>query len=223
MKKLITAIAACLVYLGSFAQESSILDSWEDKLESKEGDVLSTFSFLNFSYNHNLAAPAGYNASGWGFEFSFFHIGFNPWTNGRFTLGLFDMGFNFGYLLPENFFIQNSDKIEAVPCLDKTNRSRYTDFSYSFPVGIIQKFGKSKWAASVLACPGIGWSTYRNESFSDNVRRTEEFRIHRANTYFRLDVKAMIWYDNFGFVVRYTFPRGFQGAGVVSGGISLKI
>ncbi len=223
MKKLFFTILLCAVCFGAFAQESAILDSWEDKIESKEDKIISTFSYLDFTYNHNLAAPTGYNASGWGFELSFFHLGFKPWEYGRFTLGLFDMAFDFGYLLPDNSFIQVSNKIETVPNLDKSNKSTYTNIAYTFPVGLIQNFGKSKWAAAFLVCPGMGWQTFRNETVIDNIRTTESFRVNRDRIYFRLDLKAMIWYDNFGFVVRYAFPRSFQGAGVISAGLSFKL
>ena len=103
------------------------------------------------------------------------------------------------------------------------SKNNYTNIAYTFPVGYIQKFGDSKWSAALIASPGFGWDTYKNEWVSDNIRHTENLRINRSGGYFHLDVKAMIWYDSVGFVARYAFPKGFQGPGIVCAGISFRI
>lgn len=222
MKKVFAILAAIGLCFGAFAQESKILEDWEDQIESREDDFLSSFSYTNFTYNHNLAAPAGYNASGWGLNFSTLHIGFNPWKNGRFTLGLMEMSFDFGFLKPGFNFVANNDAIEAA-ATPLEIKSNYANIAYTFPLGYIQKFGDSKWSAAILASPGFGWDTYKNDWVSNNIRHTDKLRINRGGGYFHLDVKAMVWYDYVGFVARYCFPKGFQGPGIVSAGISLRI
>ena len=91
MKKVFAFLAAIGLCFGAFAQESKILDDWSDEIESREDDFLSSFSYTNFTYNNFLGAGEGVNHNGWGLNFSALHIGFNPWKNGRFTLGLLEM------------------------------------------------------------------------------------------------------------------------------------
>ena len=225
MKKFFAILAAGLICFGAFAQESSILEDWEEQMESQMDDIISQFSFLNFTYNHNLAAPDGYNPSGWGFEFSTLHFGFSPWKNGRFSLGLLDLALDFSYLRPQYQFVVIDGQIEArggglVP---EGNQSKATFGGVLFPLGYIQRFGQSGWSAAVFASPGVGFASYNNTYVQSNIRHKDDLRINRQGSYFRLDLKTMIWYDNFGIVARYSFPRGFQGAGVVSAGISFRI
>lgn len=222
MKKVFALMAAFSICFGAFAQESSILDDWSDQIESREDDFLSSFAYTNFTYNNFLGAPEGVNRNGWGINFSVLHIGFNPWKNGRFTLGLMDMSFDFGYLLPGYNYASLDKSIALAPTV-LDSKSNIVNFAYTFPVGYIHKFGKSDWSAAILVSPGIGWDRYRNQWVSNNVRYEEDLRIDRGGNYFRLDVKAMIWYNYVGVVARYCFPKGFQGPGVVSAGISFRI
>jgi hypothetical protein len=224
MKKVFAILAAFSLCFGAFAQESKILEDWDDQIESREDDFLSSFAYTNFTYNNFLAAPEGVNQHGWGINFSILHIGFNPWKYGRFTLGLFDMSFDFGYLKPGYHYINLDKNISFNNVLvPDGNKSGIVNFAYTFPVGYIQKFGESKWSAAILVSPGVGWDRYHNQWVSNNVRHEENLRLDRGGNYFRLDVKAMIWYDYVGFVARYSFPKGFQGPGIVSAGISLRI
>ena len=132
------------------------------------------------------------------------------------------MYFDFGFLKPGYSFAVINNAIEVMPSVVES-KNNYTNLAYTFPVGYIQKFGDSKWSAAFLVSPGFGWDTYKNEWVSDNIRHTENLRINRSGGYFHLDVKAMIWYDYVGFVARYAFPKGFQGPGIVSAGISFRI
>ena len=227
MKKLFASILISAVCFGAFAQESNILESWSDKVESSDNDIISYFSFLNFTYNNFLGASTigGVNMHGWGFEMSALHIGFNPWNNGRFTLGLFDMCFDFGYLLPGWDFIINPDGAIVTNSIGvlENSKSQINVFAYTFPIGYIHHFGFSKWSAGIFAAPGLGWESYRNEYVQNNIKHTEKLNINRNATYFRLNVEGMIWYDNVGLVVRYAFPKNFQGVGVISAGISLRV
>ena len=224
MKKVFIVLAALGVCFGAYAQ-SSILEDWEHEIELREDNVFSPFAFMNFTYNHNLAAPEGYNKSGWGFEISFLHIGFNPWKNGRFSLGIFDFAMDYSYLRPGNNFVVNAEKniVSNSLLVPENDKSRVSSLSFMFPLGYIQKFGYSNWSAAVFVSPGIGSDLYRNEYVEDNIRHFYNLRINRQGAYFRMDLKAMIWYDSVGLVVRYRFPKGFQGAGVLSAGISLRI
>ena len=225
MKKVFAFLAAMVgICIGAFAQESRILDDWNEQIEARENDIISSFSYANFTYNNYLGAPAGLNRSGWGIEISALHIGFNPWTNGRFTLGLFDMAFDFGYLTYGNNFAVVNKQVEINSLLvPDSNKSNLTNFSYMFPIGYIQRFGDTQWSAAFMASPGVCWDRYRNKYVLDNVRHEDDLRTDRGGNYFRLDLKAMIWYDNIGIVGRYTFARGFQGPGFVSVGISFRI
>ena len=227
MKKVFAILAAGLLCFGAFAQESSILEDWEDKIEGSQDEFVSSFAFLNFTYNNFLAASTmdGVDMHGWGLEISALHIGFNPWKNGRFTLGLFDMAFDNGYLLPNWTYVidaVNKD-ITVAKIAPEGNKSRVLNFAFMFPIGYIQKFGDSRWSAGIFASPGFGFNSYNNEWVESNVRRSEDLNIDRGGGYFRLDLKAMIWYQNFGIVGRYTFPKNFQGPGVVAVGLSMRL
>lgn len=224
MKKLFTVILIATVCCGAFAQESELLDKWSDKIEQTEDDVVSAFSYFNATYNYNLAAAQDYIAHGWGLEVSSVHIGFNPWKNGRFTFGLFGMSFNWGYLQNMHAFGADMEgKIVPLQTFDSNNKSSCFSISYMFPLGYIQSFGASKWSAALLVSPGICWTTYKNDTLEGNIRKIENLKYERGRNSFYLDVKAMIWYDNVGVVAKYTFPKGMQGAGIVSAGISLRI
>ena len=115
MKKVFAFLAAIGLCFGAFAQESKILDDWSDEIESREDDFLSSFSYTNFTYNNFLGAGEGVNHNGWGLNFSALHIGFNPWKNGRFTLGLLEMSFDFGFLKPGYSFAVINNAIEVRP------------------------------------------------------------------------------------------------------------
>lgn len=225
MKKLLAFIMLWAACATAFAQHSSILEDWEEEMESHRQDFLYPFAFTNFTYNNNRGAQEGVYGSGWGFEISALYLGVNPWTGGRFTLGLFDMTFDFEYLKPGYNFVPGTDSNFtvsglAVPDGSVSTKSR---FAYMFPLGYVHSFGRSGWSAAVLASPGFGWDKYHNKYVANNISHNERLLVQRGGSYFRLDVKAMVWYDHVGFVARYTFPKGFQGPGFVSAGISFRI
>ena len=224
MKKLFTLILAGAVCLGAYAQESRILEDWEEKIEEQENEFLSSFSYLNFTYNHNLNAPEGYNASGWGIEWSMLHLGFNPWKNGRFTLGLFDMAFDFNYLQKGYSFARGMENniVSQNVVVPAGTASRATRFAYKFPLGYIQRFGTSKGSAAILVSPGIGWDKYYNDITNNGIKEYQRYLV-KGGAYFRLDLQAMVWFKNMGITARYSFPKDFKGPGVVSAGLSFRL
>ena len=224
MKRLFAFVLAGLLCFGAAAQESNILQDWEEKIEGTDDGVVTPFSYINVLYCNNLAAPEGYSRHGWGLEFSTLHLGFNPWKNGRFSVGLLDVALDFGYLVGNYQFISTLDgKIVTSSIAPAGNKSQFTNVAFLFPVSYIQNFGDSKWSAALQVSPGVGISSFTNENVVNNIRTKEKLNYSRGGGYFRLNLCAMIWYDNFGFVVRYGFPRGFQGAGVISAGLSFRL
>ena len=224
MKRILTLFAAGIIGLCAYAQESRILDDWNRQMEARLDNFFSPFAYTNFTYNNFLGAAEGVNRSGWGIELSGLHFGIRPWSGGRFTLGLFDMAFDFGYLkMGYNYVPLNKDVAVNSTLVPDGSRSTITNFAYMFPIGYIQKIGDTNWSAAILVSPGFGWDRYRNKYTLDNVRHEDDLRIDRGGSYFRMDVKAMIWYDIVGIVARYSFPKDFKGPGVVSAGISFRI
>ena len=225
MKRFLTLFAAGIFGLCAYAQESRILDDWNRQINVPRGHFFYPFAYINFTYNYFPGAAEGVAPSGWGIELSGAHFGIRPWSSGIFTLGLFDTAFDFGYLkMGYNYGPLNKDvAVNSIPPVPDGSKSTVTNFAYMFPIGYIHNFADSKWSAAILVSPGVGWNRYRNRYTLDNVHHEEILRIDRGGSYFRMDVKAIIWYNNAGVVARYTFPRDFKGPGVVSAGVSFRI
>lgn len=223
MRKVIVALFIGLSCLAAQAQESDILDNWSAKMNDLDDEVLSSFTFLNFTYNHNLAIKEGMTPSGFGAEFSFLHLGFSPWSGARFSLGLADFTWDIGFLKQDYEFNLNDTAFPAIKSIRNNNHSSWTQVGVQFPLGYTQRIGFSKWSAAVFVAPGLGWVRYENKYQEGDYAHRSVCWKNKAYAYFHMDVKAMIWYSNVGVVVRYSFPKAFAGPGIVAAGISLRI
>lgn len=224
MKKVFATLAALGLCFVAFAQNSSILDDWDHAMEERDcDDVFSSFSYTNVTYNNIIGTTEGEVRSGWGIELSALHLGFKPWKNGRFTLGLFDMAFDFSYLAKGYYYAAGNNAMLVNKNAPDGTRSSMTRFAYMFPLGYIHSFGDSTCSVAFLVSPGVGWDRYRNLYNQNYIHHEEDLSMNRG-AYFRMDLKAMVWFRNVGFVARYTFPKNFQaGPSIVSAGISLRI
>jgi len=221
MRRIISVILAAALCLSAAAQESHLLQEWEEQTSLSDESFLSCFGHLSFFYNHNLGAPEGMMQPGFGFEASILHVGFSPWKNARFSLGLVDFCIDNLYLQNGWGFDQNN-AITSTPGKDNMS-ARRANLAMMFPLGYIQAFKGSKWSVGLFAAPGVGWSRYVNQYVQDNIKHKEESWMARGGAYFRLNLEAAVWYNHTGMMVRYIFPPQFQGAGILSAGLSFRI
>lgn len=226
MKKLFAIIALACACLSVAAQEDEFRSGVE-KLEAKGNELGNLLGHTTVYYNYDLASPTGVSPHGWGLEISGLYLGFKPWNNGCFSVGLLDMTVDFGYAKKGHGFFPNLTN-DAVQAYDIEGMG-YTDLvstenriAFLFPLGYIQSFGSSDWKAAIFAAPGVGWSTYNNEYAIGAIKHEDEFSVKKDN-HFRLNLQAFVWYKSLGVGARYCFPVGLKGPGVVSLGLSMSL
>ena len=210
--------AACTCAFGQ-----SIKDSlWDDhkdlnvKIGESKWEVNPTFGF---TYNYSFNAPAGLSNSGWGMDFSVLEMQWNGWKGGAITLGIFDFIVDFQFLQKGFAF----DGLTAGGImLANEGKGQRTDFSFGFPVGINQNFGED-FGISLVAVPGIGFYTYKNNYNDAGFHHSDTLYPRSNRTSFSLDLKATIWYGNFGVLVRYQpLATKDMNTTVLSVGIALR-
>lgn len=231
MKKLFSVILLAAVCLSAAAQESKLLNDWQDKIEINDNSVVSSFSHFTFFYNHNLNAQnvEGLTASGLGFEISTLYLGFRPWNGGRLALGLVDFCLDKSYLDKGYLNAYSKIKNAVLPTPIPANfgfsniNGTVTSFAFLFPLAFVQEFGKGQIA--LMAAPGVGWNSYFNEYLEDDVvKHRTRLTFDKGGAYFRLNLSAFFWYSHIGVGVRYSFQPNMQaGPGVVSVGLSIGI
>ena len=237
MKKLFTVMLLAAVCLGAAAQESKLLDNWEDKIDLNDSEVLAPVTYMSFFYNFDFGAlnQEGLSQHGWGLEVATLFLGFKTWRGAYLSLGLLDFCMDMSYLNKGylNSFNQNANNPAIIPFNVKdpalaAETATWTDINGSctklaflFPLTFSQEFGDAKIA--LMAAPGIGFNTYKNEFLEDTVRHKSTLQFDKKNAYFRLNLSAYFWYSHFGLGVRYSFPPKFQGPGVLSVGISIGL
>lgn len=235
MKKVFAILAAGLICLGAFAQESAILEEWGDKLELSDSDVITPISFVSFFYNHNLGALEGQSRHGFGFEVATMFLGFDIWKGARLSLGLLDFCADFSSTLNGYVYAQSKTDNNKIEPYNTNNpefaslgiglenlESKWSSFAFLFPITYTQKFGSSKWDLALLAAPGVGFDSYNNKFTVGNIEHNSKLNL-KKNAYFRLNLSAYVRYNGLGIGVRYSFPREFQGPGIISAGITLGI
>ena len=201
MKRIIVTLmlaAAC-----TCAMAQSIKDSlWDNdkdinvKIGDSKWEVNPTFGF---TYNYSFNAPNGLSNSGWGMDFSLIEMQWNGWKSGSITLGIFDFMIDFQFL--QKGFAFDGITVGGITPANEGKGHR-TDFTFGFPVGINQQFGKD-FGISLLAVPGFGVYTYKNNYYANGFRHNDTMSPRNKSVGFRLDLKATLWYGDFGVLVRY--------------------
>ena len=199
MKKIFAVLLLAAACTGAMAQDAKDSIWNEDKeINVKIGDSKWEISpVLGATYNYSFNAPYGLSNSGWGLDLSLLEMQWNGWKNGSLTLGILDVNFDWQYLQKGNKF----DGLGGInPALD--GKGCRADFTFGFPVGINQQFGKN-FGISLIAVPGVGFFTYRNEYIAAGVHHKDLLYPTNDRVSFRLNLKAIIWYDDFGVMLRY--------------------
>ena len=219
MKKIIVSVMMAAICLSAAGQD--IKDSvWEDdnNMNVQIGESKWELSpVIGATYNYSLNAPEGLSNSGWGLDLDLLEMQWNGWKGGSITLGILDFNIDWQYLLKGQAF---DGKGGILPALD--GKGHRADFSFGFPVGINQQFGRN-FGISLIAVPGIGFYTYRNVNIVDGVRHLDTLYPTSGRVGFRLNLKGIIWYDDFGIVFRYQpLASKDMGTTVLSVGFALR-
>lgn len=198
MRKFLTvllAAAVCTAAMGQNIKDSIWGEVQKPDFGDSKWDVGVTMSFM---YNHTLGAPSGLSSSGFGMEIAPLEMQWKGWRGGAITLGILDMFFDWQYLVKGHSFADVHGTI--VPALD--GKGDRFDFSLGFPVGLSQQFS-SRFGISISAVPGIGIYRYKNEYIALGARHNDKFFPLEKRAGFRLNLKATLWYSDFGIVFRY--------------------
>lgn len=189
MKKLLTSLLLSALCVSAFAQK------FEDPFKDSKWDLCSQ---MGFTYNHNFNSPAGVSASGFGMEVMPIEMQWKGWRGGSLSIGILDMFFDWQYLQKGYSFTGYAGDI--VP-IGEGKGNRF-DLTLGFPVGINQQFSKD-FGMSLSVVPGIGFYSYHNNYVMAGVRHKEALYPTEGHVGFRLNLKAVIWYSDFGVVLRY--------------------
>ena len=228
MKKVLAILAAGFFCLGAFAQESNILNDWSDDISLSDKEYVTQFTYLTAFYNYNLGPLEGQSPHGFGFEVATAFLGFDIWKDARLSLGLIDFCFDLSSTLPGYAYASTDGKTvvpvntQGLPIEMKEAESTSSNLAFHFPVAYTQKLGSSKWNLALLAAPGVGWDTYNNKYTLEYIEHDNNLTA-KKNAYFRLNLSAYVRYSGFGLGVRYSFPKGFEGPGILSAGITIGI
>lgn len=199
MKKILVSLmmaAVCFTAMGQDLNNDLLNDDLSFEFGDSKWEGGAEVAFL---YNASFNAPAGMSLSGFGMEIMPFEMRWKGWKGGALTLGILDMFFDWQFLQKGNSFSDVTlGQIVAVPDSDG---SRF-NFGLGFPVGINQQFSKD-FGISLAAIPGVGWYTYNNTYDNDDFHKEASFYPKNGRVHFQLDLKAVIWYGDFGVMVRY--------------------
>lgn len=219
MKKIFVMILLAAATLSAAGQNAKD-PLWDDDMSFDLGDsnweVGLTASFM---YNYSLNAPAGLSPSGFGMELAPIEMRWNGWKGGTLTVGILDMFFDWQFLQKGNRF---SDVVLGrIDPLPDSKGSRF-NFGIGFPLGIGQQFSKN-FGLSLAVVPGVGLYSYKNTTDSADFHYDENFFPKKDRVHFQLDVKATIWYGDFGIIVRYNpLPAKDIRTTTLSVGISFR-
>jgi hypothetical protein len=121
---------------------------------------------------------------------------------------MLDIQLDFRYLQKGRIF--GSDPMGAIykAAEDSRAKAHMSDLVFSFPFGFTQRFN-SRLAASIYVAPGLGLINYHNDYIADDVHFKDNFYPVRARSGFRLDLKAIVWFEDLGVVIRYQ-PVGYN-------------
>ena len=202
MKKIFATLLLALACTVSFGQ--NVKDSiWDDDLTNIDfGDSKWDMGIMfGATYNYSFNAPAGLSNSGWGLDLSLFEMHWKGWKGGSLTVGILDMMFDWQYLQKGFAFDGNGNIFNDLVREGKGHRS---NVFFGFPLGFNQQFSKD-FGISLQAVPGFDFYSYRNEYIDvTNIKHKETLYPTKGRVGFRLNLKAVIWYSDFGVIVRYS-------------------
>lgn len=202
MKKLLLTSLIALFSMSAFASDSD--SNWD-------------FSFrAGVTYNFVNNIPEGMSHSGVGVELAIIELGFPVSSSTTLSLGLLDLQWDSRYLEKDRVFQDERSTFGHPGMVDPYEvdgaKAHLSDFTFTFPLGISQKFS-GKWGASLFVAPGVGRVSYKNSYTYYNIKHRDSFQPTKNRFGFRLDVRAIIWYEDLGFTLRYQ-PIGFTAVGM---------
>jgi opacity protein-like surface antigen len=198
MRKFLSILVLAAACTGAMAQ--NVKDSiWED---TKLGDSKWEWGItIAPTYNYNFNTPAGLSNSGFGLDLSIMEMQWHGWKGGALTLGILDMIFDWQYL--HKGFRFTPDEASLISSVnDGRSKGSRADSFFGFPIGISQQFSKD-FGISLVAAPGVGIYSYRNDYVLGGIHHNDKLYPVQNRAGFRLNLKAIIWYSDFGVIVRY--------------------
>lgn len=212
MKKLFALAVTAIISLSALAQTSYNYYKFEDTAWNVAGRI-------GISYNLVNNVPEGMSRSGLGLDFCILEGQYMITKNSIVSLGILDIQLDFRYLQKGNIFesVPMGDIYRAAE--DSRAKAHITDVAFSFPFGYTQRFS-SRWAASLFVAPGLGLIRYHNDYIADDVHYHDNFYPIRERTGFRLDLKAIVWFEDMGLMLRYQ-PIGFNKQSTFSVGLAV--
>ena len=211
MKKLFSVAAMALIGLSALAQTTISYYKFDDTAWNIAGR-------MGITYNFVTGVPDHMSHNGLGLDFCIFEGQYQLSEKSMLSLGVLDLELDFRYL--QKGYIFSTSKI-VKGCLvtdgpwdaivrapeDSRAKSHLTDLVFSFPFGFTQKLA-NRWEASVYVAPGLGLIRYHNNYISEDVHYNSNYYPIRHRTGFRLDLKAVLWHEDMGLMLRYQ-PIGF--------------
>jgi hypothetical protein len=168
------------------------------------------------SFNSISNTPEHMSRAGLGLDLCLYQVEYQVARNTILSLGLVDLQFDFRYLKKGyTFAYQLPDGVAPASSLspdypayishseqDARAKAHMTDFAFMFPIGFTQRFS-TRWSGSLYVTPGVGLVSFRNDWIEDGIHHKDHFHptSHRAG--FRLDVKALVWFEDMGLYLRY--------------------
>jgi hypothetical protein len=212
MKKLFALAVTAIISLSALAQSSYNYYKFEDTAWNVAGRI-------GISYNLVNNVPDGMSRSGLGLDFCILEGQYMITKNSIVSLGLLDIQLDFRYLQKGNIFgsVPMGDIFKAEE--DSRAKAHVRDLAFSFPFGFTQRFS-SQWAASIFVAPGLGLIRYHNDYIAEDVHYHDNFYPIHARTGFRLDLRAIVWFEDMGLMVRYQ-PIGFNKQSTFSVGLAI--
>jgi len=212
MKKLFALAVTAIISLSALAQSSYNYYKFEDTAWNVAGRI-------GISYNLVNNVPDGMSRSGLGLDLCLLEGQYMITKNSIVSLGLLDIQLDFRYLQKGNIFgsVPMGDIFKAEE--DSRAKAHVRDLAFSFPFGFTQRFS-SQWAASIFVAPGLGLIRYHNDYIAEDVHYHDNFYPIHARTGFRLDLRAIVWFEDMGLMVRYQ-PIGFNKQSTFSVGLAI--
>lgn len=199
MKRLFLLALVALMTASAFAQgKKHIIEDNDFDLEEAYNGYMSVF------YNHNLGRPHGMSPSGWGLDFNLIDL---RWAPGKghsvLSASLLDLSWDVNYLQNGHLFGYTGGTANIVPASADMTRvsARLLDFGLTFPLGYT--YEGDKWALGLYVAPGMSFASFQNRYIQNGWLATNDFRRDEARISFRVDVKAALWINDFGVMLRY--------------------
>ena len=212
MKKLLASAVLAGLSLSALAQTSYNYYKFEDT-------PWNVSARMGITYNLVGSVPEGMSRSGLGLDFCIMEGQYCVTRRDILSLGLLDLQIDFRYL--QKGMIFSSQPIGEIykAAEDSRAKAHLTDFVFSFPFGYTHRFN-SRLAASAYVAPGVGLIRYSNNVIEGDVQYKDSFYPVRDRAGFRLDLKAVLWFEDLGLMVRYQ-PIGFNSQKTFSIGLAL--